>query len=94
MARHDRIYRCKNGKLNLNVLSFSTVNNKKTKGTNPLTHLRAEAVSDVACLDMTSIKALVVSENLEMSTGVGTLGDTRDSIQMRNISRGVESVLT
>lgn len=44
--------------------------------TNPLTHLTAEAVSDVACLDMTSIRALVVSENLDMSTGAGTLGNT------------------
>lgn len=40
---------------------------------NVLTHLSAEADSDVACLDMTSIRALVVSENLDMSTGAGTL---------------------
>lgn len=40
---------------------------------NVLTHLRAEAESAVACLDMTSIRAWVVSENFEMSTGAGTL---------------------
>lgn len=39
-----------------------------------LTHLRAEAESAVACLDMTSIRALVASENFETSTGAGTLG--------------------
>lgn len=37
------------------------------------THLRAEDVSDEACLDMTSMRALLVSENLDLSTGAGTL---------------------
>lgn len=41
--------------------------------TSPLTHLSAEVVSDVACLDMTSIRALVVSENFDLRTGAGTL---------------------
>lgn len=49
-----------------------SVGEKGTKD-NELTHLRAEAESAVACLDMTSIRALVVSENFEISTGAGTL---------------------
>jgi hypothetical protein len=39
-----------------------------------LTQRRAEPVSQLACWDMTSIRALDVSEYLETSTGVGTLG--------------------
>lgn len=48
---------------------------------NRLTHLRAEAVSDVACLDITSIRALVVSENFDMSTGAGTLRSKLQSVK-------------
>lgn len=45
----------------------------KGKPENPLTHLRAEDASDETCLDMMSMRALVVSENLDLSTGAGTL---------------------
>lgn len=46
---------------------------------NVLTHRSAEEVSDVACLDMISIRALAVSENLFFSTGAGTLENVKHS---------------
>ena len=62
-------------KWNRSLLQFKNEHwtNKRAPRKIYSTHLRADAVSDVACLDMTSIRALVVSENLDMSTGVGTL---------------------
>lgn len=68
-----------------NKLNLSQAKRQTDAETNLLTHLRADAVSDEACLDMTSIKALVVSENLETSTGVGTLR-TKYTNQMKDIS--------
>lgn len=57
------------------MLQFSVMDIKRTGSEiHLLTHLRADAVSEVASFDMTSISALVVSENLDMSTGTGTLG--------------------
>lgn len=50
--------------------------NKRQTETDSRTHLRAEEVSNMACLDMISIRALVVSENFDMSTGTGTLVNT------------------
>lgn len=71
VARHDKICKSK-----INIYFVHLPKEGKCAEANLLTHLRPEAVSDMASLDMISMRALVVSENLDMSTGAGTLGKT------------------
>lgn len=55
--------------------------------TQPLTQRRAEVEPLLACADMTSMKALEVSENFLVSTGLGTLqGEDRESQNPRRAS--------
>ena len=73
MERHDRIWR----KKTLFKCSTCYVKRYPPDGhTHTLPHLSAEADSELARVDMTSIRALAVSENLQINTGAGTLRDT------------------